>query len=97
MSTSPPRGVRRTDHRAYAVTCPREACKAPPWHACVTFVGAASSQEPRSLEEPHRERVDAERAEKTTAKRRTPDLFEEYRPSEIDDDPEGGGPFGRSL
>lgn len=76
MSTSPPRGVRRADHRAYAVTCPREACKAPPWHACVTFVGAASSQEPRSLEEPHRERVDAERAEGTTAKQRTPPLLD---------------------
>mgnify|MGYP003481244685 CR=1 FL=1 len=67
MSNPTPGGERRTDHRAYAITCPRPKCAAAPWRACLGRGGMA-------LDEPHRERVRAEKGAGTTAKQRTPTL-----------------------
>lgn len=67
MTNPTPGGERRTDHRAYAITCPRPKCSAAPWRACLGRGG-------KSLSEPHRERVQAEKGAETTAKDRTPSL-----------------------
>jgi len=65
--SAPPGGERRTDHRAYAVSCPRPNCSSAPWRACIGRGGKA-------IAEPHAERVRAEKGEKTTAKQRTATL-----------------------